>query len=491
MVFTRIGATRSKECKTRVLRRALTAAALFCSLLRLLCPSSAKADGMVFDRSSFQPLYYNEQRAAIRFEKGIERMVIALNLERPYGYDQKYSGNAIWIFPVRGDPKRTNVDLVDSFPVFRGYPLFWEAAKVPTTAWAMAALIPFIVPAVLLPYYMPYGASQPTVLKFGEVDRWGIHAEVIKAESMKDLKDYLGQHRVDVSEKYLKTFHRYLSEEYCLVAAWISSAEKMKEKFHDSKVPNDFWTVLRPCLYVEFPTETGFYPLVPTSGYGSLSSTITMRITIHILGHVTPDMSWIDPSTERLSGKNFTDYEPFKYVRDRKFYSVRPFTLSSYGVDELARTAPKKLIEGLREPDLAYTRVMIQCQPQYLTGDLKFVLRTPLSWQYANLLIRAPFLLLLVLTVVVGSYVSGGIAGWYLYGEASRYACMGLWNLLTVIALGCAVHYSRKKSLQLPCHLLYSLLHLDNLGSPSDPGPLGIFAWRYSVKSFSRLPGPR
>lgn len=84
----------------------------------LLAPGVARADGVAWsgrDYSALAPLTQNEQMAAIAYRDGIERMVIAINVE------MAQEDKGLWIFPVPGTPDQVKLDVVGSFPRFEGH----------------------------------------------------------------------------------------------------------------------------------------------------------------------------------------------------------------------------------------------------------------------------------------------------------------------------------------------------------------------------------
>ena len=92
----------------------------------LLFPSLARPDGRLWvgsDWSSMSSLKPREQAAAIVHRDGVEKMVIALN------FDAQDNDSALWIFPVSGTPSQAKVEIVDSFPQFRGSDPRVEAAS--------------------------------------------------------------------------------------------------------------------------------------------------------------------------------------------------------------------------------------------------------------------------------------------------------------------------------------------------------------------------
>ncbi len=405
----------------------------FC-IFSILCPMQAGADGMAFERSSFKPLAYNEQRAAILLRDGVQRMVIALNM-REHEEEPKSSGT-VWMFPVPGNPKSVKIDVADSFPVFAGRNIDWLLRRHlgAICAFSTYTQVPLSAFWMVVPYYMSYGASVARPEVHARVDKWGIHAELISAESIESLRNYLKQNNVSAPEQNLITFRPYLSKDYSLAVAWISSFDEIKKKFMIRAEQGDFAPGTRPCLYVEFPAEKGFYPLFPTSGYGDSD----MRVSLYIVGHVTPDLSDVRSSIQSTQGGRSSN----KTSSIDYYWAARGRLMKGMNFSE---TAPRRFGEGLADaPD--YTRILLDCPAKCFVKDLFFANNPPFKVKLAGLIAGEPrfFTLGFVLAVVL-CYVSGGLTGLIIFRNWTRYSFIGLWSLLTLIVLAIAFRFAEKR----------------------------------------------
>lgn len=398
----------------------------------LIAPVALGADGMVFDRASFRPLIYNEQRAVILHRNGVERLVIGLKGPEELLDEARNATGAVWIFPIPANPEEVRVDLVDSFPVFSGRDVAVLAFKR-LLGWFTYTQVP--IPTFLaVPYYSSYGAGV-RVKTHAQVDRWGIHAEVISAKSVTDLRQYLLAKGVPAQPNTMKSFTPYLTAKHCLVVGWISSPDEIRKKFPVSHEHQDFRPGSRPGLYVQFPAKQGFYPLAPTSGYGDAR----VKISLFVLGHVNPDQSALERSIESDQSCN--------RLRDSisvRYFSLHARSLMRKGMD-FRETAPKQLIEAVPDTDLRYTRILMECRAKCLAADLRFTSEPPPGIRLIDALldndIRA--LLMLLSFIALLCYVCGGLAGLVVFRQWNAYALMGLWSLLTLVALYIALRRSR------------------------------------------------
>lgn len=364
----------------------------------------ALADGKTFrgPGSSLRPVEQDEQMAAIVHAGGVQKMLIAVN------FKAEDADSALWILPVPGRPDGVKLDVADAFPAFYGKDLrhhardtiFYHMAMV---RWSQGYTL--LLDAILIPNLM---SSRMGADVHESVEKWGIRLEAVTAVSLDDLTAYLGRNKVQVPRDDLASFGPYLSDQYVLVVAWITSREKLLREFPDYRKKHLGPGRGRyPCLYIEFPTDRLFYPMRPTSGYGK----VVTPVTVFVIGHVRPETS------PAMAGHLKTTYH-----RRRAF----------------RRGVPKRFVEGLTER-VPYTVVHIKTAAKNLTDDLRFRPGRPLSVGYAEILLasRHPVGRVAVVVVLIAalSYVSAGLAALILFGRWKGYAQVGLWNLLTLVGL--------------------------------------------------------
>jgi len=443
------------------------------------CP--AFADGMLFkgrDRLALSPLRPGEQVAAIIHRDHRQKMVIALR------FQLEEQDKALWMFPVPGTPDTTRLELVDSFPRFKGRDIRWDAAF---DCYLLTALVratqfwPLLFEAVaVVPFLLKGGYAVHS-----EANKWGIHAETITAKSMEDLAAYLREKKAGIPAEHLRSFQPYLSGQHVLVVAWISSEQELLEAFPEYEKQRVPGAARQPAVYIEFPTERAYYPLRATSAYGDE----TVGVRLFLAGYMLPD------ARPPLAGSLQT---------------------SLYEQESAVQNAPKVFSEALPSRPFYYTAVSISSPASNFTNDLWFSpAKVPASYGVARgihkvrdkLFFLAAALLLLIAAL---SYVAAGLAGLWVGAQWRTYAYLGFGNLLTVAAMWIAIRFSgergkeaRKKKFLRAFTYIFVLLTVQLdwmflllLGAPA--GPLGLWTFYallialclgvvFLVKTVSRL----
>ncbi|MBN1392911.1 MAG: hypothetical protein JW947_08930 [Sedimentisphaerales bacterium] len=388
---------------------------LFIAVLVSGTAATVFGDGVVFsgqDYSSMEPIEQDEQRAVIIHRNGVEKMLITVSLYL------ENEDRGFWIFPVPGNPETVKLDVLDSFPVFKGVEplhevddIFGDIAKL--TLATQIYPLPFIMEESLAEK-RPRGTTDFEVPTYCEVEKWGIHTEAVSADSIEDLRDYLEKKGVGIKTEELKAFEDYLSDKYVLVLAWISSRKELLEKFEEygkgAILSDERW----PCLYVEFATEKAFYPVRPTRSYGE--ERISIELTI--LDYVQIDGTYprIDTEYCRQSGA--------------------------------VENVPSKMVTDLSSKDIRYTRIDFYSEARNLNNDLWFIQGAPKKVKNAESFISVlsnPFVYFVVLICLVlfFSWLTAGLTGLVLFQRWQGYAQLGLWNILTLIGL-CIASYKVK-----------------------------------------------
>ena len=371
--------------------------------------SSVLADGVAFkglDWGSLAPALENEQIAAINHRDGVQRMIIAIN------FDAADDEQALWVFPVPGRPEAVSVDIQDTFPRFLGRdPAAIARTTISKTMTCVRAwqLYPLLVEGLGL---LPHLGRGGDVGVHDRIEKWGIRAEVLTADSPPALHEYLTSQGAVLAGNQLVTVEPYLDGQHVLVVAWISSSRKVREAFPD--IERHAVAAGRcPCLYAEFPTEHAYFPLKPTSAYGDAVVPFRLWVT-----------GFVEPQTQAIAVREGVSVDYFRRV--------------GFGRAELERWA-----RGLPADVVAYTRVTGELSARLFTDDLWFVPANPRHIRYADAIrelgqsgLSIPLLLLLA---AVLSFVSGGFAGLLTVRRWRRPAMLGLWNMATLYGLHIAL----------------------------------------------------
>ena len=372
------------------------------------------ADGMAFkgkDFGSMRPIAQNEQRAVISHEDGFEKMLIAISLE------MENEENAIWIFPVPGEPQNVKVDVLDLFPRFSGEEPLVKAYEV-LSGIRNLSLLTQIYPVFTCCLMPALSKRLEAGISIHEtVEKWGIRAETITAQSQESLYGYLIEKKVGLNKDELKTFERYLDGDYSLVVVWIESRSNLLKQFPEYASGRTSGSERRPCLYVEFPSERAFYPLLATSAYGESK----IFINLFVFGYVAPD------TNSPLSGSFQRKY----FKRESEFKAM-----------------PFQLADNLPYESNHYTRLRFRGPAKDLKDDLWLKPISPPGMWFAEILLDAsdkPFVLFGPILCYIGilSYLSAGIAGWILYRKWQGFDMLGLFNVFTIVAVYFAARWAR------------------------------------------------
>lgn len=160
-------------------------------------------------------------------------------------------------------------------------------------------------------------------------------------------------------------------------------------------------------VFVTFPTKEIYYPLLPTSVYGSR----TIPATIRIIGHVSP-----------------------KIFQDIKSYTKTEYYFDSYAsfADDL-----KNFYSG-QNPNIKYTKVEINAPSKFLTDDLWFSNRVPVKTYYSTFIARNQIVSAIIL-FTLSSILAGILAGLILFRDLRRepikLGLIGLSNFLTILGV--------------------------------------------------------
>lgn len=367
------------------------------------------ADGKAFgyrDFTTLRPVAQHEQVAAIHLHNGIQRMLIAVNV------DLEEDQHALWIFPVPGRPETTQVDLVTEFPVLRGRDPFGAAREgLSNLGLATRATQVYTVLCCMPNLFTGRGGI---VQEHVTVEKWGLRAATVSADSVDALAAYVQQHHPAATPADLAPFEPYCNADYVLVVAWVTSHAKLREEFGAAAAESGpgHW----PTLFVQFPTAEAFYPMRPTGSYGD----VPMRVRLYITGFVRPQTA-----------------AAFEQLLDTGHFVA----------SELSDKLPVEFREGLPRERILYTRVEAYTYARDFVDDLRFVPTRLPGLTYAELIERAttlPWVSVSWLLVMAAlSYVSAGIAGLVVWRAWHRPALLGLTNCATLLVLLAFVQYAK------------------------------------------------
>lgn len=160
-------------------------------------------------------------------------------------------------------------------------------------------------------------------------------------------------------------------------------------------------------VFVTFPTEEIYFPLLPTSVYGSK----TVPITIRIIGYVTP--------------KVFQDIK--SYIKTEYFFDKN--ARFSYDLENFYHK---------QNQNIKYTKIEINAPSKYFTNDLWLKAQAPINIYHSAFIAKHPIVSALILHIL-SSIIAGILAGFIIFkdlrGNPLKLGLIGLSNFFTIIGL--------------------------------------------------------
>lgn len=160
-------------------------------------------------------------------------------------------------------------------------------------------------------------------------------------------------------------------------------------------------------IFVTFPTKDIYFPLLPTSVYGSK----TVPATIRIIGHVSPKV----------------------------FKDIKSYTKTEYYVDSYASFADdlKNFYSGQNQ-NIKYTKIEINAPSKFLTDDLWINNQAPVKTYYSTFVAKHPIASAIIL-FILSSILAGILAGLIIFRDLRKkpvkLGFIGLSNFLTLLGL--------------------------------------------------------
>jgi hypothetical protein len=419
-------------------------------LLLGLQPLQVLADGMIVrpDPQDPQWQYGSEenQLVYINYENGRQKMLLTINA-------QNSSNDQVWIFPVPALPEKVVISNVTSIPSFYGTALTSKAKDYLSGVEVLSAMSQ-LYPLAVLPLFMystgpvsltndlnligtsgMYGSTKvipPDVQVYDQIQQNGMTTELLTAKTTQGLADYFTGKGLHFDQAQLPALKPYLGQDYTLVVSWLtmpkfyngtltptatptpipSQGITLEQQNYilpaptiDVPPPGGMPTYLRRGIMVSFPTDRIFFPLFPTSVYGST----TVPATIYVTGLVNPQIYKDIADTSRVD----------------------------YFTDGYANNADSSFMDAAKADNgnLDYTRITIQAPSKLLTQDLWIDNVTPLQPLLSKAIISLVILVILK-SFIVDSILASTLASLIVFKEARsrkfwKYSLLGLTNLLT------------------------------------------------------------
>jgi len=389
--------------------------------LLLLVPSSVRADGFAIytDRSSFALHSEETQVAAINYENGREKLLLAVKLR------ELEDSSVVWIIPVPANASDVKINILKEFPRFYGSDILLLAGEARKDAVAIASHS-FIFTSISQIYTFPllfYWVGGLTATFAGDggvevhthIEKEGIVSEVVTAEHANALHDYLEGKNITIPTGSISVIDDYIGKTYSFVVSWVRSIEEGK----------------MPAIFVDFPTDEIYYPLKPTSVYGDAR----IPVLIYVVG-----------------------YAELNTYATESFTECRYFTGGVYGESLREFLSVAKPSSGATTREIAYvkyTRIMIGSETGF-SWTTYSSLDTPPSASFLDDLwiekldrppahvekalltlrrigfIRGNILFLMIGWLIVASFLAGGLTSYLVFRDFKKFALIGLANCFTI-----------------------------------------------------------
>ncbi len=412
-------------------------------------PSEVRADGLgiQIESTSFALQDETAQVAAINYEDGREKLLLAVKL------GELTSGSVLWIVPVPARASEVKIDVCQEFPEVRGVDMLKEAelGKRVVGDVALNVAMTQILPGIFLPNVGRFiGAEAPEQVQvYAHVEKEGITAEVVTAETGHALDEYLQERKVAVPSGSIPVIDEYIGKNYSFVVSWIESRPTERKD-------------VTPAIFVEFPTDKLYYPLKLTSAYGN--QRIPVQLTI--LGYVKPNLY---PEIERFTKCRYfysfpfsaiggpaefygQAFESYQHPSGTVWHSIGGFTTIEIG------NASGSILKGRTPAAKSFVDDLWMERLDDLPEEVQEVLDRieERAWFF-----RENWLVLFIPWLICLSLASGSLAGLILHRKPKKFALIGLANCLTQVGLIIAtIFLAREEGKRLKFILLFWVLFL-------------------------------
>jgi len=396
-------------------------------LLIILILPTIFADGGFIIRDQDMWIMHPEkqQYAAINYKNGFQNMILTIDINEDLQGDK-----GVWIFPIPAKPEKTVINIIRGFPQLTGYDV-QEKADESITAIFFSMMATQIVPMPLILLQTLFGGAAN---KFGaligdgvtiheSIERMGLTTELITTEDETSFITYLSNKKLTLPNEFYSILKDYIGKEYSFVVSWISNLEEFKlQKIENSEIRRrSYRSIGNIGVSITFPTEKIYYPLKPTSVYGSLR----VPAIIYVMDYVTPE----------LYSEIKTDSE-INYFFQRRYKPTEELKDFFFSQDNIQ--------------DLKYTKIKINPPSKYLTKDLWIKKATPFRVTLADIANRFPLIYGFFFIILLSGLASILAAKTIFKKEKpsiSRFFLYGLWNLTTLIGFGIRTYFMKTKDI--------------------------------------------
>jgi len=417
----------------------ITSSLMILLVMFFLVPQLVLADGMVIQPDPYSDRwdYSNEdnQQAFINYDNGLQKMILSIGIGR------ERDRESVWLFPVPADPKKVTIDVVQNLPLLNGEEISGKAKSnldgiLDLLQISQLYTIPFVlfssgintindgglVNSLGTPQEV-ISKTEPDVVVYDHVDKNGISSEIITAKTANGLYDYLKGKGLKIEAGSIPVLDKYIGKDFSFIASWINSSKNINIPYGNQNVVNQRVggnsgastappyenqnVVNQRGVFVTFPTKEIYFPLLPTSVYGSK----IVPATIRIIGHVTPEV----------------------------FQDIKNYTNTTYYIEDNVHFYDdlKRFYNG-EEESIKYTKIEINAPSKFLTDDLWLRMQAPIKTYYPTFIAKHPIVTGIIL-FILSSILSGIFSGMLFFRDLRKHpiklGLIGLSNVFTIFGL--------------------------------------------------------
>ncbi|MGA1822477.1 MAG: DUF2330 domain-containing protein [Thermoplasmatota archaeon] len=327
---------------------------------------SAGGDGFViYAWEDLSYLVEEDQTAFIDYQPGYQRMTVTISVE---GKDQERSA---WVLPIPSDPGNISFDIETLAPIYEGSDLEqgtrdeYEQMKEDCFMMYLSSAVPlgrFVIGLSMMSFSSDSAGnlkegSPDYVEIFDAIDIDGIHSELISASSGTSIYKYFTGNGIHLDEGMIDPLDHYINNNFSFIVTWIENLTT---------------DGIQPGIYVEFPSDEAYYPMLLTGMYKDE----IIPVNIILNGIYEPDQNEEienDVKIRYFDGYCQDPYDKFIY---REFYDDR-YTYDDYYYlhrDELDLRDQyySRYFENVTAHHSYFTYVRIRSEGRNYVSDLTF-----------------------------------------------------------------------------------------------------------------------
>lgn len=408
-------------------------------LLFLLFIPAVFADGMmhIYDNDMWSLLTEEQQFCAINYKNGYQHMILTVDTGQELKGDK-----AVWIFPVPAQPEKVAINIIKGFPNLMGYDIEEKADQLISEVFStMRATQVYAFPLMLFAgqfgatsEFGKAGDSLGGVTVHERIEKMGLTTELVSAENGILLANYVASKGLDLPDTSKYILQGYTGQKYSFVISWISDVEKFKQEQRAKEISyRGMWTGNALGVFISFPTEKIYYPLMPTSVYGSKR----VPAVIYVLDYVTPEL---------YDGiKSDTEVNYFYQIGSTYSEELRDFFVG-YEKNPMMLYSELGETPGFAIDNIKYTKIKVNPPSKYLTQDLWIDSSAPFKIKSIDFINQSGFIFALIFFIIcscLASMISGMISFRGSGASKLKFALFGLFNFLTLIGFSLAAYLGR------------------------------------------------